>query len=114
MCLFSDLLIQDAEHELVRVERGKKLLGKQSYVSDSETNYLSAGQLWFWSLVFTKLEVSPFKYHFNFVFSQTSQAIRRIGEDGGEERGMKRKASRSLLGSETSQVTSPVSQLSLL
>lgn len=41
--------------ELVRMERGKTLLGKQSYVSESQTNNLSAGELCFCSFVFTKL-----------------------------------------------------------
>lgn len=51
--------------ELVSMER-KKLLGKQSYVSESETSNLSAGELCFCSFVFTKL--SPLIYLFVCLF----------------------------------------------
>ena len=100
----------------MRMERGKKLLGKQSYVSESETNNLSAGELCFCSFVFKKLKAKILlnSIFILFVFLQTRQAIGRTRQDGGKEAGLKHKTSWSLLGSDTAQVTSPVPQLSLV
>lgn len=47
--LFSDLLIRDVGNDgtVVRMERGKKLLRKQSCTSESDTNNASASELCF-------------------------------------------------------------------
>jgi len=101
--------------ELGRMERGKKLLGKQSYVSESETNILSAGELSFCSFVFKKLKMGLLNAIFVlFIHLQTRQAIRRTRQAGSEEAGLKHKTSWSLLGSDTAQVTSLMPQLSLV
>lgn len=68
-CLFSDLLIQEVENDGragVRLKRGKKL-GKQSYVSESQTNNLSAGELCLCSFVFMKLNMNCLKFNFYFI-----------------------------------------------
>lgn len=67
----------------MRMER-KKLLGKQSYVSESESNNLSAGELCFCSFVFTKLcfcslvftKLSPLIYFF------FHKEVKQSGEQG--------------------------------
>lgn len=59
---FSDLLIQDAENDGRADENGEdEEDGKQSYISESETNNLSAGELrCFCSVIIMKLEVRVF------------------------------------------------------
>lgn len=76
--------------DLMRMGSVRKM-GKQSYISESETNNLSTGKLWFCLFVIMKLEVSFFKFNFYFicvfwVFLQTIQAIRRTKQDNDEER----------------------------
>lgn len=61
------------------MERGKKLLGKQSHVSESETNNLSAGELWFCLFVSKKLKVSSFKFNFYVPFYKEAK---QWGEQG--------------------------------
>lgn len=90
------------------------MLGKQSHVSESETNNLSAGELWWCLFVSKKLKVSSFKFSFYVFFLQRSQEMGRTRQDGGEEAGLRCKTSQSLLGSDTAQVTSPVPRLSLV
>lgn len=98
--------------ELMRMGMVKKMLGKQSYMSESETNNLSAGKLCFCSLVIMKLEVWFLIFNFYFiggfcVFLQTSQAIRRTKQDSDEETA-EMQNTLVLLGSDPTQVTSPV------
>lgn len=72
--------------ELMRMGMVKKMLGKQSYMCESETNNQSAGKSWFCSLVIMKTEVSFLLSNFYFIAGFCIFFTNKLGNQGNKGR----------------------------